>query len=46
MSKTAVDKFLKSAIQGFEDFCRAAGFVKVNGEWLNADDLKAEKAAK
>ena len=42
MEKSAVDRFQATVIQEVEILLRAGGFVKVQGRWVSADDLKAD----
>ena len=37
------EKLADSVVKTMADFLKSAGFVKVNGEWVCADDLKMEK---
>ena len=36
------EKLAEAVLKAAEEFLKAAGFVKVNGVWVCADDLKLE----
>ena len=39
---TTQENFTEKLLKAFAEFMESAGFVKVNGEWVCADDLKAD----
>jgi hypothetical protein len=39
---TATEKFVSEAKKSVEEFLKSAGFIKINGEWVSADDAEAD----